>query len=234
MPDYYKVLGVAENANAKELKKAYRNLSKKYHPDLNHGDTASEERFKEINEAYTTLSDNRKRQEYDMRRAPGPFHRQGGHPFSGGINLDSLFSDFFSQGFQARVNNNAHNRAKKPSAQKPTTHNSDTLINFRIPFKKLKSSKDIKSHIKINEEHRCGECGGVGGDERIECDPCSGTGMVQELFNQSNVIMNTVRPCENCHGRGNAIANVCETCNGDGVVILRKKYTITLNCVESK
>ena len=221
--DYYDLLGVDKAASKEELKKAFRKLSREHHPDLNPEDTAaSEEKFKEINEAYSVLSDSTKRQEYDLRH-----HGQSssGMPFGPGAHPDfgSLFEEMFGRAHMRQ-------RQQPPTAAEPK----DKHINFQLPLSKLNTGKPIVTHVRIQDEIVCGSCRGVGGENVQICETCNGVGQVQQMRRGHNIVMTNTHPCSPCSATGRFIESPCSECNTVGTVLDVKRYRITLNCEEVK
>ncbi len=232
MSNHYKTLGVKEDAEGKDIKKAYRKLSREYHPDLNPDNPEAEDRFKEISEAYTILSDSQKRQEYDMQRSGGmrpppgmPFGFAGGSrvPFD----LQDMFADFFGSPMP-------HRGTQRPPQPRRSTPPGERYISFKIPFKKLKRGDEVDMNFKMLEEEICVACGGVGGERSEECEACEGAGMVTEMLQQLNVYMTSSHPCDACNREGRIIENRCEHCSGQGVVNKERKYQVKLRCKELK
>jgi len=223
--DYYEVLGVDKGASADEIKKSYRKLAMKYHPDRNPGDKEAEEKFKEANEAYEVLSDENKRKTYDQfghAGMEGGFGGAGGgfSGFGGGSGgFEDIFSDIFSSfggsgGFGGFGGfGGGGGRPQGPS------RGSDMRINISLTFKEAVFGTTKK--IKIKRKDACPTCGGSGakaGSDVKTCDKCGGSGQVtmrrQTAF---GVIQQTV-VCDKCHGEGKIIADPCPNCNGTGVV----------------
>jgi molecular chaperone DnaJ len=222
--DYYEVLGVDKGASADEIKKAYRKLAMKYHPDRNPGDKAAEEKFKEANEAYEVLSDDQKRKTYDQFGHAGMEGGFGGgaggfNGFGGGSGgFEDIFSDIFSSfggsgGFGGFGGFGGGSRQRGPS------RGSDMKININLTFKE--SVFGTTKKIKIKHKEACPTCGGSGaksGSDVKTCDKCGGSGQVtmrqQTAF---GTIQQTV-VCDKCHGEGKIVANPCPTCGGSGIV----------------
>jgi molecular chaperone DnaJ len=219
MSDFYEVLGVKDGASKSEIKKAYRKLAQKYHPDKNPDDQKAEERFKEISEAYSTLGDDGKRQEYDNRgRHPNFGRAHPGNPFEG-FGFESVFHDIFGH---------SHRPPAPPRASRRETAHEPT-IRFTIPLKDIKAGP-IKQKFKIREEKICVPCGGVGGDELVECGVCNGDGKVEHTQRLGGMVMSTVQACIYCSGRGRVVPNPCETCHGQGVTAEDVTYQATIDC----
>ena len=219
--DYYEVLGVSKTASDDELKKAYRTLAKKYHPDLNGGDKECEEKFKEVNEAYEVLSDPQKRARYDQFGHEDP--RTGGAggygDFTGGFGggFDDIFSAFFGGGFGGAQ------RARGPE------RGNDLRYDLTITFEE--AAFGCEKEITVTREENCEECGGTGakkGTSPTTCPTCKGTGQVQNFINTPIGRVSNVRVCDACHGSGKIIKDPCPKCNGRGRVRRNRKISIKI------
>lgn len=215
--DYYEVLGVAKGASGDEIKKAFRKLAVQFHPDRNPGDKAAEEKFKELNEAYEVLSDDKKRQMYDQfghAGTQGGFGGggPGGFDFSqgfGGGSMNDIFGDIFSDlfgggGGRGRSRGGARSRGR-PGADLQTT--------IDVTFEE--SAFGTEKVISIQKATSCGTCTGTGakpGTQAQECPACRGSG--QEMFQQG--FFSISRPCSRCHATGQIIQNPCADCRGSG------------------
>ena len=227
--DYYEVLGVNKNATEDELKKAYRKLAKKYHPDANPDNKAeAEAKFKEVNEAYETLSDPQKRRMYDQFGPDGPqgFNGAGG-PFGGGNgyysytssgfdgfgdfgDLGDIFSSFFGGGFGGRSSSRKQNGPRKGA---------DLNLRMEITFEQAYSG--VEKEITVTRNETCDNCHGTGakpGTSVTKCTTCNGTGQVTQVQNTILGQMQTRRTCTVCHGTGEIIKEPCEVCHGNGTV----------------
>ncbi len=207
--DYYETLGVSKNASADEIKKAYRTLVKKYHPDLHPGDTAAAEKFKEINEANEVLSDPKKRQNYDTYGDPnggmGGFGGAGAGGFSGFGGFEDIFGDIFG-GFGG-----GRTRAQTK------TKGEDITIEITLSF--LDAAKGCHREVSYTRNEPCSSCKGTGaksGTAYKTCDRCGGTGQVQYTSGGGFFRQVSVRPCEECHGTGKKIIDACPDCKGKG------------------
>lgn len=225
--DFYEVLGVNKNVTDEELKKAYRKLAKKYHPDANPDNKKeAEEKFKEVNEAYETLSDPQKRRMYDQFGPDGPqgFGGGAGGPFGNGGyysysssgfdgfsdfgDLGDIFSSFFGGG---RASARQQDRGPKKGA--------DLNLNLEITFEE--AFLGVEKEIVITRPETCDICHGTGakpGTSVTKCSICNGTGTVRQVQNTILGQMQTTRTCTNCHGTGEVIKEVCDNCKGKGTV----------------
>ena len=193
MKDFYSILGVNEKASQEEIKKAYRKLSKQFHPDVN---PEGADRFKEIAEAYDTIGAESKRQEYDNKKN-NPFG--GMFNGSGGGGMDDLFS-MFNGGFN-------------PFQQRRRQRAPDKVLNVHV----TPSESMLGSNKKINyhKKEQCSVCSGNGG-KREQCMTCQGRGVVQQQFNFGGQIHVQTHDCPSCKGQGSVLIETCFTCNGNG------------------
>jgi len=201
--DYYDVLGVDKEADESALKKAYRKLAIKYHPDKNPDNTDAEEKFKEVAEAYDVLSNKEKRQNYDMY---GSVNGAGGNPFgAGGINVDDIFNSFFggNNPFGGRGNS-------RRSRQK----GSDIRINIKLDIFEVYAGSHKK--IKYNRNEACETCKGEGGKTK-PCHTCNGAGQITQIQNTPFGRMQNTSLCNNCNGKGKIIIDPCIGCKGKGI-----------------
>ena len=221
--DYYEVLGVSKNASEDELKKAYRKVSKKYHPDLNPGNKEAEEKFKEVNEAYGVLSDPEKRSRYDQFGHAGVdpnFGAGGGGGFNGaGFDFGDIFSDIFGGGFGGFGGGNRRNGPRRGA---------DVRQVVDISFEE--AAFGCKKKINIAKQEKCDTCGGSGaapGTTAETCHRCNGTGQIQTQQRTVLGYMTNVSTCPECHGTGKIIKTPCKDCRGTGRV--RKSKTIEID-----
>lgn len=227
--DYYEVLGVGKGASDDEIKKAYRKLAKQNHPDLNPGDKAAEERFKEANEAYEVLSDKDKRARYDQFGHAGvdPNYGAGGYggdPFGGGFSgvdfdIGDIFSSFFGGGFGGRQGAN-------PNA--PTRGNS---ISTSITISFEEAAKGCKRTIDFTHIESCPECSGSGaakGTSPQTCPDCNGRGQVRQQQRTAFGVMSTTRQCSRCGGTGKIITSPCGKCSGSGQVRQKRAIEVSI------
>ncbi|MGH7571869.1 MAG: molecular chaperone DnaJ [Gemmatimonadota bacterium] len=222
--DYYQVLGIPESASAEEIKKTYRKLARKYHPDANPNDPAAEERFKELSAAYQVLSDSERRKQYDRMRKMGAYEGfgagRGGASGPGGagaggwqtIDLEDLdgfggLGDLFSSIFGGRGRTRGH----RPGPQRGP----DRRVEVGIPFKTAATGGEIMVQVPLEET--CPRCQGSGAEpgSKVEtCPQCGGSGQVSLVQGAFAV----QRPCPRCTGRGTIVETPCRTCGGDGSV----------------
>ena len=224
--DYYEVLGVAKSASDDEIKKAYRQLAKKYHPDLNPGNAEAETRFKEVNEAYEVLSDSQKKARYDQYGHAGvdPNFGAGGYG-PGGVNMDfgdigDIFSSIFGGGFGG-----GGGRRSNPNAPR---RGSDAAANVVISFEE--SAKGCKKKVSVQRICTCPDCGGSGakkGTDIKTCPVCNGSGQETRQQRTPFGVMQTQAPCSRCQGRGRIIETPCPTCGGQGRI--RKTEEVGIN-----
>ena len=233
--DYYEVLGVDKNATNDELKKAYRKLAKKYHPDANlNNKEEAEAKFKEVNEAYENLSDPQKRRMYDQfgHDGPqgfgggGPFGGQGGYysysssGFDGFDDLGDIFSSIFGGGFGGRSSSRKTRGPKKGS---------DINTHIDVTFEQAFSG--IEKEIIVTRNEECDVCHGSGakpGTSKIKCKTCGGTGQIRQVQNTILGQMQTTTTCSTCHGTGEIIEEPCEKCKGKGKVRKQPKIKIKI------
>ena len=215
--DYYETLGVSKDASEDEIKKAYRKLAKKYHPDANPGDKAAEDKFKEVGEAYEVLSDTQKRAQYDQfGHAAFEQGGMGGGGFSD-FDMGDIFSMFGFGGGGASTRRNGPMRGR------------DINISIQITFEEAVFG--CKKDIQVNVTDTCDTCHGTGakaGTHPETCHKCNGTG--QERFVQQSIFgtMQSTRTCSACHGTGKIVKDPCNTCKGTGYVKRQKRYEVNI------
>ena len=221
--DYYEVLGVSKDADEAAIKKAYRTLAKKYHPDMNPGDKEAEMKFKEANEAYAVLSDKEKRDKYDRFGHSAFDPTQGGGGFSGFGDFDfgDIFSSFFGGGFGG--GNPSRSRRNMPQEGEDV----GAVLNLSFEEAVFGCEKEI-TYKRIET---CSECHGSGaeaGTSPETCSRCRGSGRITVKQQTMLGYMQTQRTCPECGGRGERIDSPCKECNGKGRVRVNKKQTITI------
>ena len=220
--DYYEVLGVSRGASEDEIKKAYKKMARKYHPDLNPGDKSAEEKFKEVNEAYEVLSDADKKARYDQYGHAGVDPNFGAGGFGGGFDggfdfgdLGDIFGSFFGGGFGGgrRTNPNAPQRGES--------------IRMSIAISFEEAAFGCEKEVTVERYETCDTCHGSGcapGTSPEVCPDCHGTGTVQVRRQTPMGVFATSAPCAKCGGKGRIIHQPCKDCRGSGMV--RKKKTI--------
>ncbi|MBA3583903.1 MAG: molecular chaperone DnaJ [Gemmatimonadetes bacterium] len=231
--DYYQTLGVSDGASADEIKKSYRKLARKYHPDANPNDATAEERFKEISAAYQVLSDPEKRRQYDQMRKAGAAGFGGfrpGGPGAGGdwqsIDLEDLqgmgglggLGDLFASMFGGR------GRAQGPAAQ-TRRRGADRQVEVRVAFATAARGGEISVSVPLEEE--CPRCGGKGAEPGTPvqtCPQCGGSGQVSLVQGGFAV----QRPCPRCYGRGTLVETPCRECGGDGSVTRQRQIKVKI------
>ncbi|MEC4675513.1 MAG: molecular chaperone DnaJ [Nitrospirota bacterium] len=201
MKDYYKVLGISEDATEIEIKKAFRKLALKHHPDRNSGDKAAEEKFKEINEAYSCISDPEKRAHYDRF---GTAEGGGGFgPFSASGGFGDIFEDLFGDLFGS----SGGRTGRRPAKGNDLRYNLDITLEEAV--------FGTEKTIEFPRWETCGDCGGSGsepGKNPETCSSCKGSGQIR--FQQG--FFSVSKSCGRCHGTGRIITHRCKTCGGQG------------------
>ncbi len=216
--DYYEVLGVEKNANADEIKKAYRKAAIKYHPDKNPGDKEAEEKFKEAAEAYDVLSNPDKRARYDQFGHAGMGGAAGGGGgfggFGGGFSMEDIFSQFgdifgghFGGGFRSSSGGRRVNRG------------SDIRVKVKLTLAEIATG--VTKKLKINKTVACEKCGGTGAKDAASystCSTCNGSGYAMRVENTFFGRVQTQGVCPTCGGTGKVITAPCDQCKGEGTV----------------
>lgn len=221
--DYYEVLGVDKNADEATIKKAYRTLAKKYHPDMNPGDKEAEAKFKEVNEAYDVLSDPDKKAKYDQYGhaafdpSAGGGAGFGGFGDFGGFDINDIFSSFFGGASGGSTRRNGPVRGD------------DITVRLTISFEE--SVFGCKKEVSYNKIQKCADCSGTGatkGSSPKTCSACGGSGQVRVQQRTPFGIMQTQKTCDACHGTGKIIENKCPNCRGTGFVRVPKKLEVNI------
>lgn len=227
--DYYEVLGVDKSASPEDLKKAYRKLALKYHPDRNPGDKEAEEKFKEAAEAYSVLSNPDKKARYDQFGHAG-VDGQGGFG-GGGMNMDDIFSQFgdiFGDLFGGRGFSGFSGFGGGGRQQHRVMRGSNLRI--KIPITLEEVDKGVEKKVKVQKYVACKTCGGTGarGNSYETCSHCHGTGVVTEVRRTILGQMQTQSVCPYCGGEGKIIKDKCHDCNGEGIVKSEEVLTIPI------
>ena len=225
--DYYEVLGVQKGASAEEIKKAYRKLAVKYHPDKNPGNKEAEEKFKEAAEAYSVLSDADKKARYDQFGHAGV--EGAGPDFSGGFgNLNDILNDLFGGAFGGGFSGfgGGFGGFGGGQRQQQRVHRGrDIRVRVKLTLEEI--AKGVEKEISIEKSVSCPDCGGRGAKSSSDvktCPACNGTGQVQRVVNTFLGQTVTYSTCQQCGGEGKIISNPCRSCNGSGLV--RQRETI--------
>ena len=225
--DYYEVLGVSKSADATEIKKAYRKLALKYHPDKNPGDKEAEEKFKEAAEAYDVLSNEEKRRRYDQFGHAGVGGAgQGG--FGGGMSMDDIFSQFgdiFGSfgGFSGFGGFGGGRSARRV--------NRGTNLRVKVKMNLQEIATGVEKKIKVKKYVACQHCNGTGakdGKSYSTCSTCKGSGQVTRVQNTILGAMQTTSTCPTCEGEGKIINEKCTFCNGEGVLMSEEVISINI------
>ncbi|HQE54290.1 molecular chaperone DnaJ, partial [Tenuifilum sp.] len=225
--DYYEILGVPRNASKDEIKKAYRKMALKYHPDKNPGDKDAEEKFKEAAEAYEVLSDDNKRARYDQFGHAGMGNGAGGGGFSHDWTIEDIFAQFgdiFGGHFGSFGGFGGFGGGR---SSRRTNRGTDLRVKVKLSLSDI--ANGVEKKIKVNKYVSCQSCGGTGaagGSSYSTCSTCRGSGYVTRVTNTLLGQMQTTSPCPTCNGEGKVITNKCVACNGEGVV--REDEVITV------
>lgn len=223
--DYYEILGVQKNATADELKKAYRKMALKYHPDKNPGDKEAEEKFKEAAEAYDVLSDPDKRAKYDQwghSMGPSGFGGGGGGGFhAGGMSMEDIFSQFgdiFGGGSFGGFGGFGSAAGGSPRRRRQPK-GSDLRIKVKLTLKEI--AEGVTKKLKIPRYVKCQHCNGTGAKDGTAfqtCQRCHGTGVIEHIQQTFLGPMQSTATCPDCNGEGKTITQKCQYCNGEGIV----------------
>lgn len=222
--DYYEVLGVAKDADEATLKKAYRKLAKKYHPDTNPGDKEAEAKFKEASEAYAVLSDADKRRQYDQF-GHAAFENGGGG--AGGFDFGDM-GDIFGDIFGGDIFGDLFGGGRRRSSNGPM-RGADIRTTVRITF--AEAVTGTSKQIEVTLKDPCQHCNGTGakpGTQPETCSKCGGKGQV--VFTQQSILgmVRNVQPCPDCRGTGKVIKEKCPDCYGTGYISSKKKIEVTI------
>lgn len=221
--DYYEILGVSKSASDDEIKKAYRKLAIKYHPDKNPDDKSAEEKFKEAAEAYEVLSNAEKRQRYNQFGHAGVGGASGGGGFGGGMNMEDIFSQFgdiFDGGFGGGF-------GSRSSGGRRVVRGSNLRIKVKLNLQEI--AKGVEKKLKVNKFVSCNTCNGSGAKNgNVDtCKQCNGSGVQVKVQQTFLGAMQTQTTCGSCNGEGKVVRDKCNTCHGDGIV--REEEVISVN-----
>ena len=223
--DYYEVLGISRGASEGEIKKAYRSMAKKYHPDMNPGDSEAEAKFKEVNEAYDVLSDAEKKAKYDQF-GHAAFDQASGGGYGGGFggfgdfgDIGDIFGSIFGGGFggSARQSRNAPMQGE------------DVMARVTITFEE--AAFGVKKDISFSRVEKCSDCGGSGsaaGSKTETCSVCRGTGQRTVTQRIGGMAFQSTTTCDACRGKGKIIKDPCSNCRGKGYIKVNKKLSVNI------
>ena len=223
--DYYEVLGLQKTAGADEIKRAYRQLAKKYHPDMNPGDKEAEQKFKEVNEAYAILSDADKKARYDQYGFAGVDPNMGGGAGAGGfggMGMDFDISDIFGSFFGGGMGGSSQRRNGPVRGEN---------IHLRVTVSFEEAAFGCKKEVTFSRVEKCAECGGSGAEKGTtpeRCTTCNGTGQIRVQQRTALGVFQSSRACDACGGTGKIIKNPCNSCRGTGARKTQKKIEVTI------
>ncbi|MBI4688101.1 MAG: molecular chaperone DnaJ [Nitrospirae bacterium] len=211
--DYYELLGVKKDASQDEIKKAFRKLARKYHPDLNPGDKTAEQKFKEINEAYEVLGDQKKRAEYDQFGKTPPFEAgagfEGSKPYDFGFDFGNL-GDIFGGLFGGQ------------RAEGTQLRGVDLESSLDITLEE--AYKGTTKPVTLTREIPCSACNGTGAETSQKCPNCKGTGTMP----QGKGFFKVSQACPNCRGTGRVISKACKACRGNGITVVTENIKVKI------
>jgi molecular chaperone DnaJ len=231
--DYYEVLGIPRDATPEQVKKAYRGLARKYHPDVNPNKAEAEEKFKGISEAYEVLIDPQKRQAYDQFGHEGVRNSFGAgefqwSDFSHYSDIEDLFGRFFSGDIFGRGSGESIFDIFGDTRRGPT-RGADLRVDIEIPLEDVVTG--IEKEVNVRRREKCPQCGGTGAKSRDDvevCPVCNGTGQVQNVSQRGSMRMINISTCNKCGGRGKIVKNPCERCKGTGIITKSRKISVKI------
>ena len=225
--DYYEVLGLNKGADEASIKKAYRPLAKKYHPDMNPGNAEAEQKFKEVNEAYSVLSDSEKKAQYDQFGHAAFEQGAGGYGGYGGFSdfgdIGDIFSSFFGGGFGGGFGGSSSSRRNAPQ------RGEDIGVHITLTFEE--AAFGVKKDISYKRIQKCDECHGSGaqkGTHAETCSSCNGSGQRRVMQRMGGMQFQTTVTCDSCRGTGKIIKNPCSNCSGTGYVRINKTLSVDI------
>src|SRR3989344_3829562 len=222
--DYYDILGISKNASKEEIKKAYKKLAMKYHPDVSK-EKDSSEKFKELSEAYAVLSDDQKRSTYNQFGHDGFDQRYTQEDIFRGFDFSSVFDEIFGESFSGdSIFDMFFGSDRRARRRKGNDLRYDLTIDFED------AAFGTKKEITINKDAICDSCNGTGAEHgnMVNCDACNGRGVVTRTQRTPFGMFSTSTTCRNCHGQGQIAKNDCKTCRGRGIVKESKKIKVTI------
>jgi len=227
--DYYEILGVSKSASADEIKKAYRKVAMKFHPDRNPGDHTAEENFKEAAEAYEILSDPDKRAQYDRfgHNAFGP--GRGGGFSAQGMNMEDIFSQFGDIFGDDMFGSFFSGGSRGSSRRNRGVRGTNLRVKIKVNYEEI--AKGTTKTIKVKKYISCSTCGGSGARDKNSsqtCRTCGGNGQVRRVQNTFLGQMQTVTTCPECNGEGTVITNKCTVCRGEGRIYGEETVTLEI------
>lgn len=226
--DFYEILGIGKNANKDEIKKAYRQMAIKYHPDKNPGDKESEDKFKEAAEAYEVLSDDNKRARYDQFGHAGMSGSSGGGGYSHDWNIDDIFSQF-GDIFGGHFGSFGGFGGGGGRGSRRVPRGTDLRVKVKLTYQEIATG--VEKKIKVNKYINCKSCNGSGAEGSsgfTTCSTCRGSGYVTRVTNTILGQMQSSSPCPTCGGEGKTINHKCSACSGEGVVRDNEVITIKI------
>jgi molecular chaperone DnaJ len=231
--DYYEILGVARNASQDELKKAYRKIAMKYHPDRNPNNKEAEEKFKEAAEAYEVLSDADKRRRYDQFGHDGIRAGQDFHGYSDIHDIFSAFGDIFGGSFGGSIFEEAFGggRTSRQRSRQPHTGTPGADLKVRLKLTLEEIAEGVEKKIKVKAYKSCEMCGGTGArstSSRVTCPACNGTGEIRQVSRSIFGQFVNISTCDLCNGDGKIIKDVCPECRGEGRVHGEKTIKVNI------
>jgi molecular chaperone DnaJ len=230
MVNYYEILGVGRGATSDEIKRAYRDLALRYHPDRNKSREA-EEKFKRVNEAYAVLSDPEKRRQYDVLGSERFSQEFSMEDIFRGFNMDDILRDLMQNAFGAFGGGGPFQDAFSQGLG--AFPQGAQGINISFPLNEME--KGIDREFEVNFQKTCDNCRGTGGEpgsKQVKCTKCNGTGSIRVSQNTPFGMMRAISTCDHCGGRGKTYERVCKVCSGRGQVIVKEKFRVKVERAE--